>query len=117
MILRLGHSDSCASVQSHFGLQKPKLTSSQSNSAYPAAQVKDLEMQQDGTQRAIETKQQQLKPLEAEVRARSRQVTQKTAWRFLPLGPKSKVPEYSRVQRRCHGKCECGLQRMATVLK
>ena len=41
-------------------------------------------MQQDGTQRAIETKQQQLKPLEAEVRGRSRQATNISAWSSLP---------------------------------
>lgn len=36
------------------------------------AQVKDLEMQQDAAQRAIEARQQQLKPLEADAKERSR---------------------------------------------
>ena len=65
-----------AEVQSHPAPEKPQLTSGLTDSACPAAQVKNLEMQQDWIQRAIETKQQQLKPLEAEVRGRSRQATE-----------------------------------------
>ena len=84
-ILLLDYSDSCASVQSHLAAEKLE-SSGHSDSACPAAQVKDLEMQQDGIQRAIETKQQQLKPLEAEVRGRSRQGTDISAWSFLPPG-------------------------------
>ena len=84
----------CASVQSPLAPGRPALTSGQCDSAYLTAQVKDLEMQQDGIQRAIETKQQQLKPLEAEVRGRSRQATKTPAQRFLPLGFKIKAPEY-----------------------
>ncbi len=38
-----------------------------------AVQVKDLELQQDAARRAIAAKEQQLKPLDAQVRDRNRQ--------------------------------------------
>ena len=67
-------------------------------------------MQQDGIQRAIETKQQQLKPLEAEVRGRSRQTTNLSAWSFLPPGFKLEVSQCTlwHVMGVLCSVCKCG---------
>ena len=72
-------------------------------------------MQQDGIQRAIETKQQQLKPLEAEVRGRSRQATKDSCTAIPASGVRSDGARVYRVQMR--GRERCGCSHVDTVPK
>ena len=75
-------------------------------------------MQQDGIQRAIEMKQQQLKPLEAEVRGRSRQAT-RSFLHGIPclLDIQAQGARVFRVQRRSNERSECDLQHVTKVPK